>query len=265
MQNYSHLLKQLGIVGASLETSIRIGELYVRPNEIQKHLARYALRFVNCTDDEVYQFQHIGTAAGIKYRGRFFAISTEHQRVQGEVGKIGVVCDPGQSVVTPSRMWTIQCHDDLEREDDLDFTIFEFEPKKYEHRSLWSQFVPVFPKDSFSSEAESLALTLGYPTRLQNVDYFGGEVDLLVVSNFVKYEGATSTDGVLIFKTLSEDRYFEDGTSGSPVFMLGERNDEFAVKWLGIVVRGGKESRFGRVIDSDLICQHMDRTVFGAK
>ncbi len=262
LQGNINLLKHFGITGYALETAIQIGSLWVRPKELQMHLGRYAQRFVSCNDDEVYQFQHIGSASGIKYRGRYFVISTEHQRKLGSEGQVGIVCDPGQSVITPSIMWTVETTDQDEREDNLDFVIYEFEPSKYPYRTLTSQFFEVNENTGVTASVGKVALNLGYPTRLQNVDYYMGEVDLLLVSSFVELVEKTTTDDVYVIRTVAEDRYIEDGMSGSPVFEVVRENGVFRVKWLGIVVRGGMESRYGRVISADFITRQMNRVVF---
>ncbi len=257
-----NLLKHLGIAEYALETAIQVGSLWVRPKELQVHLGRYAQRFVNCNDDEVYQFQHIGSATGIKHRGRYFVISTDHQRKLGTVGQLGIVCDPGQSVITPSLMWTVETPGQDEREDNHDFVIFEFEPAKYPNRTLTSQFFEVGQNSGVAASVGKIALNLGYPTRLQNVDYYMGEVDLLVVSSFVELVEKTTSEDVYIFRTVAEDRFIEDGMSGSPIFEVVRDNGVFRVKWLGIVVRGGKQSRHGRVISADYIIRQIDRVAF---
>lgn len=131
LQGDFNLLKHLGITGCALGTVIQVGSLWVRPKELQTHLGRYAQRFVNCNEDEVYQFQQLGSATGMKHRGRYFVISTDHQRSLGTDGQLGVVCDPGLSVTTASRMWIIESADQDENEDSLDFVIYDFEPVKY--------------------------------------------------------------------------------------------------------------------------------------
>lgn len=263
LQGEINLLKLLGITGYSLETAIQVGPLFIRPKELQKHLGRYALRFVNCTDDDVYQFQHLGSATGIKFKGRCFAISTDHQRKLGEVGQLGIVCDPGQSVITPSSLWTIETPKEVEREDNHDFVIYEFEPSNYQDQALTSQFFEIGENIGVAASVGKIALNLGYPTRLQNVDYYNGEVDLLVVSSFVELVKKTNSEDVFTFRTVAEDRFFEDGMSGSPVFEVIRDNSSFRVKWLGIVVRGGESSRIGRVISADFIVRQIDRAVFG--
>ncbi|MCF3592888.1 hypothetical protein LZG00_02630 [Rhodobacteraceae bacterium LMO-12] len=265
MQGEFNLLKHLGITGYSLETAIQVGGLFVRHKELQKHLGRYAQRFVNCTDDKVYQFQHFGSATGVKYRGRYFVVSTDHQRKLGTVGQLGIVCDPGQSVITPSLMWTLETPEEIEREDNLDFAIYEFEPSKYPNRMLTSQFFEISGQSGIAATVGKIALNLGYPTRLQNVDYYAGEVDLVVVSSFVELIDKTSSEDVYTFRTVAEDRFFEDGMSGSPVFEVVRDNGTFRVKWLGIVIRGGEKSRYGRVISADFIVRQIDRTIFDSQ
>lgn len=254
-------LQRLGITGYSLETAIQVGQMFVRGNELQNHLARYAQRFVNVTDDDVYQFQHLGTATGIRYRGRYFVISTEHQRKLGELGKLGIVCDPGQSVITPSKTWTLNLPEGSERDDNFDFAIYEFEPTAYPHRMLSSQFFEVGIDSGIVAPVGKIALNVGYPTRLQNIHYYEDEVDLLVAVNFVKLVEKTSSDNVFLFQTVNKDRFFEDGMSGSPVFELVRDSNGFRVKWLGVVIRGGKKSRHGRVICADFIINHINETI----
>ncbi|MDF2371370.1 MAG: hypothetical protein P1V21_11310 [Rhizobiaceae bacterium] len=262
VQGDFNLLKHLGITGYALETAIQVGPLWVRPKELQKHLGRYAQRFVNCNEDEIYQFQHLGSATGIQHRGRYFVISTDHQRKLGTDGQLGIVCDPGQSVITPSRMWIIESADQDSREDSFDFVVYEFEPEKYPHRPLTSQFFEISQNSGVASSVGKIALNLGYPTRLQNVDYYMGEVDLVVVSSFVELVDKTTSEGVYLFRTVAEDRFIEDGMSGSPLFEVVRDNRIFRVKWLGIVVRGGERSRYGRVISADFIIRQIDRVAF---
>ena len=253
MQDDFNLLKRLGITGYSLETAIQVGKFFVRPKELQKHLSRYAQRFVNFTGEDVYQFQHFGSATGIKYRGRYFVISTEHQRKLGKVGQLGIVCDLGQSVITPSLMWIVETPEEIEREDNLDFVIYEFVPSNYPNRMLTSQFFEIGDDSGVAASVGKIALNIGYPTRLQNVDYYESEVDLLVVSSFVELVAKTTTEDVYTFRTVANDRFFEDGMSGSPVFEVIRNNNIFRVKWFGIVIRGGEKSRYGRVTSADFI------------
>lgn len=264
MKREINLLKHLGITGYSLQTVIKVGALFVRPKELQKHLGRYVQRLVNCTDDSVYQFQHLGSATGVKYRGRYFVISTEHQRKLGTLGQLGIVCDPGDSVITPSRMWMIETPEEIERDDNLDFAIYEFEPSKYQNPMLTSQFFEIVGQSGIAATVGKVALNLGYPTRLQNVDYYAGEVGLLVVSSFVELVAKTTSEDVYTFQTVAEDRFFEDGLSGSPVFEVVRDKGIFRVKWLGIVIRGGEQSRYGRVISADFIVRQLDRAVFNS-
>lgn len=258
----SNLLRKIGILGYSLETSIQVGPLFIRQTELQKHLGRYAQRLVNQSDDAVYQFQHLGSATGIKYRGRYFAIATDHQRKLGETGELGILCDPGSSVITPGAIWTVHTRAEIEREENLDFCIFEFDPTAYPHRVLAAQFFEISHESGISASVGKIALNLGYPTRLQSVDYYGGTVDLLIVSSFVELLAETTSDDVYLFQTVSEDRYFDDGMSGSPVFEVVRSSGVFRVKWLGIVSRGGEGARRGRVISADFILRQMDRTIF---
>ena len=257
------LLRCLGITGYTLESSIQVGPLLIRPSELQKHLGRYAQRFVNSTDDDVYQFQHLGSATGIKYRGRFFVVSTDHQRLLGDTGKLGIVCDPGQSVVTPGTMWTVNTPDEITREDDLDFCIYEFLPSDHPDLQLPSQFLAIDRESGISGKVGKIALNIGYPTRLQNVDYYAGDVNLVVTSSYVTLVEKANSGDVYVFETVAEDRYFEDGMSGSPIFEVVREHGAFGVKWLGIVVRGGAHSRRGRVISASFITRQIDRAIFG--
>ncbi|MGZ9811241.1 hypothetical protein ACXN5S_12335 [Pseudoroseicyclus sp. H15] len=264
MPSEINLLKHLGITGYSLNSAIQVGNLFVRPKELQKHLGRYAQRFVNCTDDDVYQFQHLGTATGIRHQGRHFVISTEHQKKLGTKGQLGIVCEPGESVITPSRMWEVNSPDEIERDDNLDFVIYEFEPSQYPSRTLSAQFFETRGFSGVPATVGKIALSIGYPTRLQNVDYYSGEVDLLTVSSFVELVGQTTSEDVYTFRTVSEDRFFEDGMSGSPVFEVVREEGSFYVRWLGIVIRGGNKSRFGRVISADFILRQIYRVAFSS-
>lgn len=261
MEQKINLLNHLGIMGYSAAISIKVGLLYIKPNNLQKHLGRYAHRFVSYTDDEIYEFQHLGTATGICYRNRLFLVSTNHQRKLGQDGKLGIVCDPGHSVITPSTMWTVNVPNELSREDNHDFCLFEFEPEKYPHRSLASQFFPVISESGIGDNIGKLALSIGYPTRLQNVDYYNGQVDLLAVSSFVKLIEQTTTSDIYTFKTVSEDRFIEDGMSGAPLFEVINDDDGFQTKWLGFVVRGGNKSRLGRVISGKYITNRIDQII----
>lgn len=260
--NTDEILMHLGITGYSLETSIRIGSLWVRPKEIQAHLGRYAQRFVSLNDDDVYQFQHLGSASAIKYRGRYFVISTDHQLKLGRIGQIGVLCGLGHVVITPNLMWTVETRFGDERDDNLDFAIYEFDPEDYKIPSIASQFFEVDIRAGIASSVGKIVIVIGYPTRLQNIDYYDGKVDLLLVSSFVELVELTSSRYVYTFRTLAEDRFIEDGMSGSPVFEVVHENEIFQVKWLGIVVRGGKQSQYGRVICADFILRQIDRFAF---
>ena len=262
--NQEHnLLRFLGIAGYSLRTSVKVGCLFIRPKELQANLARFAQRFVSANDDDsVYQFRHLGTASGIKYRGRYFTLVSNHQRKMANEGNYGIFSETGRSVVTPGKNWVVHPKGNEDRDDSQDFTIFEFEPKLYPKTDIAFQFFDVADGISVLGNTNGIALNLGYPSRLQNVDYFGGNVDLLTASNFVELYELTETENVLRFRTLSEDRLFEDGMSGSPVFKLVNQQGTFIVKWIGMVVRGGDNSRYGRVVCADYLLRQLDQAVF---
>jgi|GEM_PF-2822734 len=254
-----NLLRELGISGYSLRSAIQVGPLFVSPNEIESHLGRYVHRLVSETDDETYQFQHLGSATGIKYRGKHFIISTNHQRVIGAEGKIGILLVDPSVAITPCTMWTPE---QAEIEDGHDFTIFRFDPRNYDIQSLESQFVDIGTDFGVNVPQEQIAVTIGYPTSYQNIDYYDGNVNLVAVSCTVELLRLTSTKDVYEFRTLSDDRMIEDGFSGAPVFEIESRNQSFRIRWVGVVVRGGQNSRFGRMIDSTSIVKQIDKVVF---
>lgn len=110
-----------------------------------------------------------------------------------------------------------------------------------------------------------MALNFAYPTRIQNIDYDEEQVNLTVVSSFVKFIEKSTSDSVVLFETTAENRFFEDGTSGSPIFEIIQAHGEFMVQWVGLVVLGGKESTIGRAIDANSLLDHIDDHVFGDK
>ena len=262
MADTDHLLKHLGIDGYFLKTAIKIGSFFVRPKDIQQHLSRYALRFVSLNDDSVYEAQHLGTAVGIKYRGRFFVVTTNHQRTLGTDGELGVLSGFEAKIVTPKTMWPIRLSEDQERDDRLDFILFELDPASYSVPSLASQFFEVASNNQSTELPDALALCIGFPTRLQIVDYYAGKVELLLASNYIEFIKGESSEDIHAFRTLSEDRFFEDGMSGAPVFDFLQKNGCFTVRWLGIVVRGGPGSRKGRIIDATFLTRQIERAAF---
>lgn len=264
MERENRLYRPLDITERSLESVIQVGNLFVRPKEIQRHLGRYAQRFVSYTGEDIYQFQHLGTATGIKYRGKYLTISTEHQRKLGAEGRLGIFASTGQSVITPSRIWQVEPRDHSGTEDNLDFAIYEFEPQNHPNLMVTSQFFEISENYGISSTAKQKTLNIGYPTVLQNVDYYAGEVDLILAANSVELTERTNSDDIYTFRTQNPDRYFSDGMSGSPVFAVVKNNDIFYVKWLGIVIRGGQNSRVGRVIDAKFIIRTIDRETFNS-
>ena len=157
-------------------------------------------------------------------------------------------------------MWIVDSFGNDDPDDCLDFSIFEYEPHKIK---TTIQFFNVFGHSEEIFSDKTIALNLGYPTRLQNVDYYGGNVDLIVSSNFVELLGPTQTKHVYKFRTISGDRFCEDGMSGSPVFEVRRVDQVFSVIWLGLVVRGGAYSRFGRLVSGSFILKTIDKAVFG--
>lgn len=256
------LIRALGITGYSLATSTKVGDLWIRPRELQSHLSRYAQRFVSHTDDDVYQLQHLGSATCIRFRNRYFMISTEHQRKLGTDGRLGILSEAGNSVVTPHTMWFIESTQLGLNDDRLDFVVYEYRPEDYRNQAFSSQFFELDKNYGVKPNSDGLSLVIGYPTELQNIDYFSGRIDLLMVSSFVELLGKTSSQDVFEFKTIDKSRFIQDGTSGSPLFNICQNDEFFYVNWLGIVIRGGYRSRFGRVINSDFIIRQIERVAF---
>lgn len=106
---------------------------------------------------------------------------------------------------------------------------------------------------------------LGYPTRLQNIDYYEGDINLLLVSSAVQRQKETTEKHVWVFETQNKEHFFEDGTSGSPIFQIVRDEGGFKINWIGLVIRGGEESRLGRVIASGFILEQIDKAVFDRK
>lgn len=243
--------------------AIRVNSLLVRPNDLQQRLGQMVHRFVSVNDDELYQFQHIGTATGLKYRGRYFVVATDHQRKLGTYAKWGIVDQSGTRVITASNVWFFTHVDETDVEENLDFCVFEFEPAKSTDRLLTTKFLVIDGECGVGEKVGKIALNIGYPSRLQTVDYYGGEVNLVLSSNFVELVDRTESNDVFAFRTISSERYFEDGMSGSPLFEMMEGEEEFWIKWLGVVSRGGAESRVGRAIDAKFILKEIERMAFG--
>lgn len=245
--------------------AIRVNSIYVRPNDLQKRLGQLVHRFVSVNDDDLYQFQHIGTATGLRYRGRYFIVATDHQRRLGTHAKWGIVDYSGTRVITASNAWLFTHIDETSVEENLDFCVLEFEPAKSTDRLLTTKFLMIDRECGVGKKVGRIALNIGFPSRLQTVDYYGGEVNLVLSSNFVELVNRTESNDVFAFRTVSAERYFEDGMSGSPLFEMMEGEEGFWIKWLGIVIRGGPESRVGRAIDARFILKEIDRMAFGKK
>ena len=263
MDGDSFLLRRFGIIGAQSLTYVRIGNFFVHPNHIQRYLGSYAQRFVNCSYDPIFQFSFLGTATGIKFRERYFTIAKNHQRKLGEDGRLGIICRDGESAASPRNMWPMNFLDEINREDEYDFIIYEFNLDDYVNGPNISQFFPVNSNDSSELEILDFALNLGFPYRLHDIDYLESKVDTVLVSNFVRFVEILD-GGILRFMTLNEERFFEDGMSGSPVFGISNNNDIYQANWLGIVVRGGEKSRFGRVIPSSIILGIIEDNIIDA-
>lgn len=256
------LLRNLGITGYSLTVSVKVNSLWVRPKALQSHLGRYAHRFVKYTGDEVYQFQHIGTATGIKYRGRYFVISTYHQHEVGEKEGLGIYVFPENCVVIPGKKWIFNGPLVEGRDDCYDFVIYEYQLQNHNISHFPSKFFAVDENNSIGDFDTDLSLMVGYPTRLQNIDYYEGDINLLLVSSSVRRQNETTEKDVWVFETQNSEHFFEDGTSGSPIFQIVRHEDMFKVNWLGLVIRGGEKSRFGRVIQAEFILEQIDKAVF---
>lgn len=262
MDNLSILASYYGIMGLRVNTSVKVGGIYILPNDVQNYFGNFAQRFVNFTHHEVFQFQFLGTATGIRYRGRYFTISTNHQKNLGDHGQLGILCHDGKSAAAPKAMWPITFLNEVVRPDEYDFVIYEYELEDYDNGPTAQQFFPVTSNESFRIDTRTLCLNLGYPTRLQNVDYNEGVVENLLSSNFVKFIGNIESN-ILGFQTINSERFFEDGMSGSPIIGLIEKSGIIEATWLGIVIRGADFSQNGRAISSRKILNTFDKILFG--
>jgi hypothetical protein len=84
----SDLYTHLSIMELKAATSVRLGNTYVLPNDIQKCVAHYADRLTYFANDDGWSVSQAGSATPVAFKDRYLLLATQHQLKGCDIGGI---------------------------------------------------------------------------------------------------------------------------------------------------------------------------------
>jgi hypothetical protein len=131
---------------------------------------------------------------------------------------------------------------DANRDDDvIDIAAFEYNVQDYGVANLTSEFLPIDDARIWpTGSAQMPFMVFGYPSTRQLFDKT--RIGARSIEVQAVYDGGTSSPH--LHRITMEKALDTDGMSGGPVFYIGGAPGSYFVGFAGMVMRGGKNSKY---------------------
>lgn len=114
------------LLGRKVMTSVEVEGIHIPANSLRSRLHSYGQPLVRFMRNSDFQFQLIGSATGLAYRGRNLIVSTAHQLEDIPESDVGVI-DIDRNTYISSAGFTGYMSTERHNEDDgRDLAVFEF-------------------------------------------------------------------------------------------------------------------------------------------
>ena len=214
------------ILGSKLNTSIDMNGLFVPANSLSDYLQRFTdPALYHAHDLDEFQLSKSGSLFRIKYRERYFAITSHHQSKRGGYQYDELV------LIGKERNWYYTGHkaifpvEEQESEYEFDCLIYEFTDLVEAEKLSSSNWFSVNEISATRTTPKPLIVcTIGYPSHRNNIDY--SQKSYPIGPNAVwGTEAKSNIRNRLAFTPKPTIDFEPSGMSGAPVFAV-ERDGE---------------------------------------
>ena len=251
------------VIGSVVNTSVRVGALYVPARNIAASLHRFVdPALIHANMEYPFEFTKSGSATKVKYKDRFFALLTEHQFSNQSYNPSDfLILNPGTRLLCTASAYYFQTRSD-DKAIDQDLLIFDF-TECVEAGDLPKYFWYNICEDSAAHKKfmPNKLICIGYPGAVNNIDFDAPRYDAKAVS----IHGNPTRSSVrqrVSFVPDSVPSFEPKGMSGGGVFALSVQNREAVIYFAGMLTNA-TEHMFN-FLSVTRICAALDRVVCGS-
>ncbi len=229
------------LLGRKVMTSIEVEGVHIPANSLRSRLHSYGQPLVRFLRNSDFQFQLIGSATGLAYRGRNLLVSTAHQLTGIPENEVGVINVDRNSYISSAGFTGYTSTKGQNDGDGRDLAVFEFTEQAAQMVNLQRRFFAL-NADKMLDEGDDVVgyLAFGCPFADQNYDVYDNNQLDTVIRSMVCTPGAQLTDVALGSCTTVATMDFDpNGLSGGPVFATIFRRSELTLKFAGVINRAG--------------------------
>jgi hypothetical protein len=220
-------------------TSVNVHGVLIPANLLLSRLHIFGQPLVHYTGDDTYQLHLIGSATGFEYKGEKLLICTEHQLKQALGENVGIIVPEKQVFVSSAGYRQVKYNPALHEGDAFDLRVFDFDEQSRVHPELGRRFFKFSSEQILRDDDRVVGyLAYGCPFSDQNYDvYENNRLDTVIRPMLCREHQSLSDDALGACKTRIPMDFDPNGLSGGPVFALVLRNQEFILKFAGIINR----------------------------
>jgi hypothetical protein len=240
------------LIGLGSAWPVKIGALSHSAWDVENILQKFCEQIFALTDYPEYPYRLLGSGAAIQMEGRHFLFCCRHQIRDCSPDKIAIPLSFDAKIFSATTMRALAVTDDNRDDEILDAIVFEFNVGNYGVPNLTSEFL--FVDDSRiwpSGTAQMPFMIFGYPSDRQLYDE--ERIGARCISIQGVYDGAMSSPH--LHRVKLEKSIAADGMSGGPVFYIGSAPGNYFVGFVGIAMRGGKNSDYLHFMTAHFLIQ----------
>ncbi len=254
------------ILERMLAGTVRFGKLIYPTESVNKSIRKATQILVVMSPDDVHQISLRGTATSIKYRHRYWLISTRHQIKEFEMEQAGVLANFPNHYVSSEGCHSLSST--VDDSDQFDLYAWEFTGLVNEGAIESGKFLGMLDSGQLRDGEKVLGGCLfGYGFSDHTVDWSEDDehgpkmshVHLPQREFFVEYHGDAYESSVFKVVAINKDSAELDGFSGSPVFLYVLNDEQIECKFAGLVLRGGNGNFY--VVKHSVIRRLLDRKI----
>jgi hypothetical protein len=227
------------LVGRSLWTSVKVHGLFVRANELQSRLHKFAHILAEFTNVEGYEVRLIGSATGLDYYGNKLLVCTAHQLNDVSGQDVGIVIAEQDQYVSSAGYTRFRASDSPRESDAEDLCAFDFTPQTNDNPRIAQRFFRLGSRDFLNDEDNVIAyLAYGCPFADQKYNLVDEKhLGIMIRSMTCEPQGNHSDPALGLCRLLSLMDFDPNGLSGGPVFATVLEGPEIVLRFAGIINR----------------------------
>ena len=244
-----------------LDTSVRVGSLFVPAGSLESHLGKFAHLLTVWAHDDVYKIYLLGSSIGLIHSGRPMLVCSKHQLRDCELSDVGLLLPDGSNLVTSSGSRTFREGEHSRESDAFDLAAFDFSEPASEYPELSKNFFKFqqTPPDTHNSKILAF-IVAGFPSQDQKYELAEKNHLGTVRRVLLALPDSQPNDPALLKLKFVRSLEFEpDGLSGGPAFVFQLVGGEPQAFLRGMVVRSGKSHCY--ILKSEFLWDFLDSFV----